>query len=70
MASSEHAVREAAAKLHKAIAAAESEGYRVTWPSNAAGLVGIAISETAKVKPAAEAKTPARAAAETAKPAA
>jgi hypothetical protein len=60
MVSSENAVREAAAKLHKAITTAESEGYRITWPPSAAGLVGIAISETAKVKQSTDvAKTPA-----------
>ena len=53
MASTEHAVREAAAVLAVAITAAKIEGYRVDWPSSADGLLAISISETAKVKPAA-----------------
>lgn len=47
--SSEHAVREAATQLQAAITAAEKDGYRIGWPSSAAGLAAIAISETGKV---------------------
>lgn len=50
MASKEHAVRDAAAALAKAIAEATAEGYRVDWPASAAGLGAIAISATGKVK--------------------
>lgn len=72
----EHAVRDAAAKLQDAIAAARAEGYRIDWPANAAGLSSIAISETAKVAAAAPAApvdpepTPAAPAADDNKPAA
>jgi hypothetical protein len=48
--STEQDVRDAAVMLHAAIAAAEKDGYRVTWPANAAALPSIAISETGKVK--------------------
>jgi hypothetical protein len=62
--SSESAVREAATNLFAAITAAENDGYRIAWPSSAAGLPGIAISETGAVKrpdpkPAAPARHPA-----------
>lgn len=50
MASSETAVRDAATKLHAAILTAQEEGYRVDWPSAAAGLLAIAISETGNMK--------------------
>lgn len=49
--SSEHAVREAATQLQAAITAAEKDGYRIGWPSSAAGLAAIAISETGRVMP-------------------
>lgn len=45
----EKEVRAAAIKLGEVIAAAEKAGYRVQWPSSAAGLAAIAISETARV---------------------
>jgi capsular polysaccharide biosynthesis protein len=54
MASSEQAVRDAAAELHAAILDAEADGYRIAWPTSAAGLPEIAISETGRVAPAAE----------------
>jgi len=54
-ASTENAVREAAAALYDAIVAAQDEGYRVEWPANAAGLQSIAVSETAKVSEKAKA---------------
>jgi hypothetical protein len=53
MADLENAVRDAAAKLHEAVKAATDAGYRVEWPTNAAGLPAIAVSETAKVGAAA-----------------
>lgn len=50
MENNERAVRDAAAALSKAITEAVAAGYRIAWPSNAAGLDTIAISETAAVK--------------------
>jgi hypothetical protein len=50
MADNEKAVRDAAAALKTAINEAVTAGYRIDWPSNAAGLDTIAISETAAVK--------------------
>jgi hypothetical protein len=50
--STEQDVRDAAVMLHAAIAAAEKDGYRVTWPANAAALPLIAISETGAVRTA------------------
>lgn len=41
-------VRDTAVMLADAIAAAVAEGYRVDWPSNAAGLPSIAVSATGK----------------------
>ena len=54
----DHIVRQAARALAAAIVDAEAAGYRVSWPANPAGLVGIGISETSRVvaaAPAAEA---------------
>lgn len=50
MANNEQAVRDAASALNTAITEAVAVGYRIAWPSNAAGLDTIAISETAAVK--------------------
>ena len=47
--SHEVAVRDAAAKLHAEILAAQAAGYRVAYPSLLDGLLSIAVSETAKV---------------------
>ncbi|MER9814300.1 hypothetical protein [Mesorhizobium sp. M0129] len=44
----EKAVRDAAAALHAAIAAARAAGLRVDYPTSFDALPGIAISETAK----------------------
>jgi uroporphyrinogen-III decarboxylase len=44
----EQAVRDTAAALYDAIMAAEKIGLRVDFPRNAAGLLGIPVSETAK----------------------
>jgi len=49
----ETAVRDTAAALHAAIKSAVDAGYRIGWPSSPDGLLSIAVSETAKVKPAA-----------------
>lgn len=62
MSDHEKTVREAALALQTAIADAIADGYRVDWPTNAAGLDRIAISETSKVTPPVTAdpiKTPA-----------
>jgi O-acetyl-ADP-ribose deacetylase (regulator of RNase III) len=47
----EQAVRDTAAALYDAIMAAEKIGLRVDFPRNAAGLLGIPVSETAKFIP-------------------
>ncbi len=58
MVSEDTAVREAAVKLHEAIAAATKAGYRVAWPTIVGDLPAIAVSATAKVKePAAKTAT-------------
>lgn len=49
MATNEQAVRDAALALRDAIADAVAAGYRIDWPSNAAGLDKIAISETGRI---------------------
>lgn len=53
MANHEQAVRDAAAALGTALTEATAAGYRIHWPSNAAGLDAIAISETGRVGAAA-----------------
>jgi hypothetical protein len=53
VANNEQAVRDAARSLKTAIDEATAAGYRISWPSNVAGLDTIAISETGAVKPAA-----------------
>jgi hypothetical protein len=52
MTNHEQAVRDAAAALKTAIADATLAGYRIEWPSNAAALDLIAISETSAVQAA------------------
>lgn len=64
MLSKEDAVRTAAAALKTAIDEAREAGYRVVWPANSNGLLLIAVSETAAVKPPTPAPLPAVGAAE------
>lgn len=55
----EQRIREAAAALHEAILDGKAHGLHVTWPRSADDLATIAVSATAKAKPAApEAEKP------------